>query len=584
METTTHPGAETSAHHSTSATDEAKQVIDTARIAAARPAEPAAIPHGLIDPGRNPREYFDPVAMQEMEESIKAIGIVTAILVRRKADGRFELIAGERRLRAFRAVHPDPETPIPALIRDLNDEMAAVAALVENHERQPMTPLEEAEQAAKILGEAGGDHAEAARRLGWKLHQLKNRLGLMQASAEVRDALRKQLILLGHAELLAALRYESQIMALETLVSRTPRVSVQEFKAMIERMALPLAKAIFVKDGCTDCAHNSANQKALFGEVIADGNCTNRLCYDTKTSVELDRRAAALREDYQVVRIVRPGENLAVVALEATGPKGVGAEQAQACRSCKNFGATVSALQDSLGKTSVDQCMDTACNVRMVAKRIRSELPPVAPADAKSAQETGKNGGASQSPMKKAATSEPSTALRAYREEIWREVLRKVVQTSDMRVNRCVLLAYLLTGPNVLSDHVLGEAVSLKTGVAAKPSEVLAQLLKLDTTQLASELQHAAASTGNGLSIMNVAGMLTTLGVKLEEHWVMDQVLLSKLTKNEIDAICEELGIKKAMGESYAKALNGKKDDYIKAVLGIEGFTYRGLVPKAMQW
>ena len=583
METTTHPVAETSAQ-SISASLTAQQIIEAARAAAASPGEPAAVPHGLIDPGKNPREHFEPEAMAEMEESIRAVGILQSLLVRRKADGRYELIAGERRLRSFRAVYPDPATPIPVLIRNFSDEMAAAAALVENDQREPMTPLEEAEQAAKILAEASGDHAEAARRLGWKVHQLRVRLGLMQANTAVRQALRKQIILVGHAELLAALRTESQDQALAMLTAVTPRTSVTEFKAMIERMALPLGKAIFNKDGCTDCLHNSGNQKALFGEVIADGNCTNRLCYDTKTEVEIERRANALREDYQVVRIVRPGEDLAVVDLEATGTKGVGAEQAQACRTCKSFGATVSARPDSLGQTSVDQCMDTACNVRMVAKRIRSELPPAAPAGTNAASTNGRTTGTTPSPSKKLASAEPSTAMRTYREEIWRAVLTKVVQSADMRVNRCVLLAYMLTGPNVISDHVLGEVVSVKTGAAAKPGEVLAKLLKLETGQLATDLQHVAASTGNGLSITNVAGMLTTLGVQLEEHWVIDQVLLSKLTKNEIDAVCQELGIKKAMGESYAKALTGKKDDYIKAVLGIEGFTYRGLVPKTMMW
>jgi ParB family transcriptional regulator, chromosome partitioning protein len=275
---------------------------------------------------------------------------------------------------------------------------------------------------------------------------------------------------------------------------------------------------------------------------------------------------------------------LAVVPLEATGPKGVGVEQAQACRTCKNFGATVSARPDSLGKTAVDQCMNTPCNISKIALRIRAEQQQAAPGASNGASNKGTSAGSTAPAPKKPVSSEPSTAMRTYREEIWRDVLRKVVTAADMKVNRSVLLAYMLTGPNVISDHVLGEAVSLKTGVAAKPGEVLAMLLKLETAQLASELQHAAASTGNGLSITNVAGMLTVLDVKLEEHWVIDQALLSKLTKNEIDALCSELGIKNAMGEGYAKALNGKKDDFIKAVLSIEGFTYRGLVPNAMKW
>lgn len=122
-------------------------------------------------------------------------------------DGTYELLAGERRHRAFGAVF-GPDAMVAVLAREGDDAFASAASLTENIERAPMTPVEEAEGAAQMLADCKGDRAEAAARMGWKL-QPDKRLALMNASDKVREALQCKRLNLGHVELLAACRKET---------------------------------------------------------------------------------------------------------------------------------------------------------------------------------------------------------------------------------------------------------------------------------------------------------------------------------------------------------------------------------------
>ena len=141
----------------------------------------ASIKVGNILPGRNPRGYFDPAEMTALEDSVKSKGVLQAILVRPRDAGRYEIVAGERRWRAAKKVFGD-EYEIPALVRDLDDGEADEAALIENIQRADMSPTEEAEAAAKILGRCQGDRDEASHRLGWSRTTLDKRLALDRKS------------------------------------------------------------------------------------------------------------------------------------------------------------------------------------------------------------------------------------------------------------------------------------------------------------------------------------------------------------------------------------------------------------------
>lgn len=325
---------------------------------------------GKIQPGRNPRKYFDPADMAELTDSVRENGVIQPILVRPLGCDEYELVAGERRLRAAKAAHGD-DYEIPVTIREMSETEADRLGFIENIQRADMAPSEEAVAAARIVGQLKGDREEAARALGWSRSTLDKRLALMNCSAAVLDALNTRAILLGHAELLASLARDKQDKLLPVIISE--KKAVAELKKVIEAAACSLAAAIFDKADCAACPHNSSLQTEMFGEAIATGNCTNRGCYSQKTDAQLETVSNGLKDEYPVIRIVRAGDNLTRVQLVADGPTGVGVEQAKACHACENFGAAISGLPDSLGKIFRGQCFDTSCNTAKVAARLKAE-------------------------------------------------------------------------------------------------------------------------------------------------------------------------------------------------------------------
>jgi len=156
--------------------------------------------------GPNHRQYFDPQAMKELEEGLKAAGGVTQPIQVRphpERDGVFEIMAGERRWRAARSVYGD-DYDMPVVIREATDAEARALGIIENHFRDDTSDIEQAEGAASLLSYNKGDKHETALQLGWNVDTLERRLLLLNCVPAVRIALNERRIKLGHAELLEA--------------------------------------------------------------------------------------------------------------------------------------------------------------------------------------------------------------------------------------------------------------------------------------------------------------------------------------------------------------------------------------------
>ena len=204
-------------------------VVPTAATSAAAPFAPvdgqlAYLPLDWIEvqPGFNPRTFFEDGEFAALVESVKARGILQAIWVRPQenydpARPRFWLIAGERRLRA---AHAASLPCIPVTIRVADARQALILAELENNPalRINLSVAEEAQFAQRFLGECDGDRAEAARLLGWSRARLDARLLLLHAAPAVLEALKQRHIQVGHAELLAGLPEATQTGTLAKIV------------------------------------------------------------------------------------------------------------------------------------------------------------------------------------------------------------------------------------------------------------------------------------------------------------------------------------------------------------------------------
>ena len=157
----------------------------------------------LIDPNPNqPRREFDEDAMNELASSIREIGIITPITLRQMTDGRYQIIAGERRWRASQLAGM---TSIPAYIRTVEDQNVMEMALVENIQREDLNAIEIALAYRHMLDSSGMTQEKMSERVGKSRTAITNYLRLLKLPAQVQMAVKNHELEMGHARALLAL-------------------------------------------------------------------------------------------------------------------------------------------------------------------------------------------------------------------------------------------------------------------------------------------------------------------------------------------------------------------------------------------
>ena len=156
-----------------------------------------------IAPNRyQPREEFDEAALSELTESVQRYGVLQPVLLRKLPQGGYELIAGERRLRAAKGAGLDK---IPALVREYNDSEISEIALIENLQREDLSVMEEARAYQRLLTEFGLTQEELAGRLGRSRSHLANIMRLLKLAPQVQELLGSGVLTVGQARPLLAL-------------------------------------------------------------------------------------------------------------------------------------------------------------------------------------------------------------------------------------------------------------------------------------------------------------------------------------------------------------------------------------------
>jgi ParB family chromosome partitioning protein len=174
---------------------------------------------------------MDEGSLYELAESIKAQGVMQPILVRPVAAGRYEIIAGERRMRAAKLAGLDE---VPVLVKDVPDEAAAAMSLIENIQREDLNPLEEAQGLKRLTDEFGLTHEQAAQAVGRSRSAASNLLRLLNLSEPVQQMLMAGDIDMGHARALLPLEGAQQILAAGDVVAR--KLSVREAEKLVTKL------------------------------------------------------------------------------------------------------------------------------------------------------------------------------------------------------------------------------------------------------------------------------------------------------------------------------------------------------------
>jgi len=329
----------------------------------------------------NPRKRFDGIAMDELIASVRVKGVIEPVLVR-PVTGQatpFELVAGERRLRAATAVAAENGGPdnyrIPALVRELSDDEAFDLMMIENLQREDLNELEEAEGFKMYLKRkgAGADAIEdLAARTGVSARYIRRRTAVLQLPQKVLKLWEQGELSYSHLE--QFLRVKDNKAFLNDLIDDSIKcgMSYREVRREVEDMAPQLDKAVFDTEtaGCGNCQHNSDVQRQLF-DLGSDGKkCLNPDCFKKQLNNYLQGRweDSSYFKDFGTCGF-RFDKGLNYNDYERFN----GYERGpwKACRSCEAFVSII----DDLGRIIHDKaCLDPkCCQARRAPKKAKNQ-------------------------------------------------------------------------------------------------------------------------------------------------------------------------------------------------------------------
>jgi len=203
-------------------------------MAVNQPVEASDVQHIRITdivPNRyQPRHHFAPGELAELAASIKESGILQPIMVRRKGDGIFELIAGERRWRASKEAGLET---IQAVVRNCSDQESLLIALVENIQRADLNPMETARAYSRMINEFGLTQDAIAHKVGRDRSSVANAVRLTQLHPEAQKLVENGTLSAGHAKVILGLESPEQQMQVSTMVV-SHGLSVRETEKLVE--------------------------------------------------------------------------------------------------------------------------------------------------------------------------------------------------------------------------------------------------------------------------------------------------------------------------------------------------------------
>ena len=210
-----------------------KEVVSEEKPQQGASADVLLIPADMIEPNPfQPRMSFDQEALEELAESIRTLGLIQPVTVRRKSENKYQIISGERRFRASRLTGMEM---IPAYIRDTDDQGMLEMAIVENIQREDLDPIEVAMSYQRLIEECHLTQEQMASRVGKKRASVTNFLRLLKLPAKIQHDLKVGLLSVGHAKVLLGVEDSAVQELLCDLVIKED-LSVRQLEERIRKM------------------------------------------------------------------------------------------------------------------------------------------------------------------------------------------------------------------------------------------------------------------------------------------------------------------------------------------------------------
>jgi ParB family transcriptional regulator, chromosome partitioning protein len=244
----------------------------------------------LIDPNPDqPRLRFNEDKLNELAQSIRANGLVQPLLLRRSANGRYQIVAGERRWRAAQLA----DLPrVHAVVRNIPDSKLLELALIENIQREELNPIEEASAYQRLIHNLGLTQDEVAQQVGKDRSSIANYLRLLKLPEDVQRMLEDELISMGHARALLGLDTKDQIRRLANEVAEK-KLSVRQTEQAVKRATSPQSPGERSTPSSNDANIRAAElkMKRFLGSQVRIhlSNNGGRIEIDFSSASELDR-------------------------------------------------------------------------------------------------------------------------------------------------------------------------------------------------------------------------------------------------------------------------------------------------------
>ncbi|MCA0972322.1 ParB/RepB/Spo0J family partition protein [Halobacillus litoralis] len=232
-----------------------------------------------------PRLTFDDEAIEELSQSIKEHGILQPIIVRKSIKG-YEIVVGERRFRASKKAGLET---IPALVRDWTDEQMMELALLENLQREDLTPVEEAKAYQSLQKELGVTQDELSERLGKSRSHIANLIRLLSLPSEVIQKINDGTLSMGHGRALLGLKQRDAVLKMAERIENE-KLSVRQVERLIQEMTQkkkkkkPAAKDVFIQE-----REHSLKQQLGTGVKIHKGKRKGKIEIEFMNEEDLER-------------------------------------------------------------------------------------------------------------------------------------------------------------------------------------------------------------------------------------------------------------------------------------------------------
>ena len=230
-----------------------------------------------------PRDDIDPEALNELAESIKSQGVIQPLVVRKITYDKHEIIAGERRWRASILAGLEE---VPVIVREIDDQVALAIGLIENIQRESLTPLEEAKALQQLIVDFKLTHEEISQVVGRSRSSVSNLIRLLQLKEPVKKLLNKGSIEMGHARSLLPLDEENQIFVANEVIKRS--LSVRQTEALVKKVLNPKPKKVLDIDPFIQDLSATLSKKLNSKIEIKDIDNKGRIIIHYKSKSELN--------------------------------------------------------------------------------------------------------------------------------------------------------------------------------------------------------------------------------------------------------------------------------------------------------